>query len=230
MNEETAETKDDSCILFPNVPHKVLSYVKLNANKNDVASILSAIEKYSCECEKTIAIGPEKRAILERLVKECDPKTVVEFGTFFGYSALALANCLAPESVVFTIEVCSEFAKVSQELIEFAGMQRRIRILSGDSQDIIGKFAHGDYDVSIFDFVLLDHWKLAYKRDLIKLEEMKLIRKGSVIVADNVVFPGCPGYLEYVRNNSKYESSIFPAKDAYSGFDDAMEKSVYLGK
>jgi len=227
MTEDETKIGDGSNVMFKDVPQKVLAYVKSNAIRNDASSVLSAIESYASEREKTIAIGSEKRTIVENLLKEHNPTNVLELGTFFGYSALTMARFLTkPNSMVFTVEVFPAFAKTAQELIEFAGMQRRIQVFTGDSLDILNRFAVNH--TNVFDFVLLDHDKSAYKRDLIKLEELKLIRKGSVILADNVIYPGCPGYLEYVRNDPKYECINFPAKDAYTDIGDAMEKSVFI--
>ena len=42
-----------------------------------------------------------------------------------------------------------------------------------------------------FDFVFLDHEKEDYLPTLLKLTELKLIRKDSVIIADNAIYPGC---------------------------------------
>lgn len=48
--------------------------------------------------------------------------------------------------------------------------------------------------------MFLDHYKPAYKTDLKLCEELKLVTPGSVMAADNVIKPGNPPYLEYVRS------------------------------
>ena len=50
----------------------------------------------------------------------------------------------------------------------------------------------------MFDFVFLDHDKDTYIIDLKLLESRGWLTPSCTIVADNVVFPGAPGYLEYV--------------------------------
>lgn len=47
-----------------------------------------------------------------------------------------------------------------------------------------------------------------YLRDFKLLEELGLITSGTMIVADNVIIPGAPGYLEYVRNNPNYKTTL----------------------
>jgi hypothetical protein len=48
--------------------------------------------------------------------------------------------------------------------------------------------------------MFLDHYKPAYTTDLKLCEELKLVTPGSVLAADNVIKPGNPPYLEYVRS------------------------------
>lgn len=49
--------------------------------------------------------------------------------------------------------------------------------------------------------MFLDHYKPAYTTDLKLCEELKLVTPGSVLAADNVIKPGNPPYLEYVRSS-----------------------------
>lgn len=44
-----------------------------------------------------------------------------------------------------------------------------------------------------FDFVFLDHCKDCYLPDLQALEGLGLIRRGTTVMADNVMYPGAPG-------------------------------------
>ncbi|CAF5100208.1 unnamed protein product [Rotaria sp. Silwood1] len=47
------------------------------------------------------------------------------------------------------------------------------------------------------------------------LEDVGLIKSGTMIVADNVIRPGTPDYLEYVRNNPNYTSTFYEGKIEY---------------
>jgi len=86
------------------------------------------------------------------------------------------------------------------------------------------------YNISTVDFVFMDHWKHHYKNDLLRLEKEDLLDQGSVIAADNVIFPGAPDYLEYVRNSPLYKSVFHPGKVEYTSIDDGIEESVYQQK
>lgn len=104
-----------------------------------------------------------------------------------------------------------------------------------------------------FDLVFLDHWKDRYLPDTKLMEagflahflkppssashtdfsfvfqECGLLRKGSVLLADNVICPGSPDYLDYVRNSPKYRSQYFKSHLEYTKVEDGLEKSVFLG-
>lgn len=56
---------------------------------------------------------------------------------------------------------------------------------------------------NIFEFVFIDHNKDSYLSDFLLLKENGLIGKGTVIVADNMKFPGSPKYRRYLRKHSE---------------------------
>ena len=60
-------------------------------------------------------------------------------------------------------------------------------------------------------------------------QECGLLRKGTVLLADNVIFPGAPDVLEYVRGSSRFECSHFSSYLEYSKVVDGLEKAVYRG-
>ena len=53
------------------------------------------------------------------------------------------------------------------------------------------------------DFLLIDHDKDAYLTDLKRLEREGLVRAGSIVVADNVLFARIDDYREYVQSLAK---------------------------
>ncbi len=67
------------------------------------------------------------------------------------------------------------------------------------SSDYSIKRLHDAGELKHIDLMFLDHYKPAYRPDLKLCEELKLVTPGSVLAADNVITPGNPPYLEYVR-------------------------------
>ncbi|XP_041727111.1 transmembrane O-methyltransferase homolog [Coregonus clupeaformis] len=57
-----------------------------------------------------------------------------------------------------------------------------------------------------------------------------LLGKGSVELADNILFPGAPNFLRHVRKSGLYEWKLHRATLEYSkGIRDGMAELVYLG-
>jgi hypothetical protein len=82
---------------------------------------------------------------------------------------------------------------------------------------------------STIDFLFIDHDKDAYLSDLIKLESRGMIRVGTRVVADNVIFANIDDYLSYVRN--KMDMGIVMTRtipchvEYYGGEDDDASSS-----
>lgn len=62
-------------------------------------------------------------------------------------------------------------------------------------------------------------------KDLHFLEERNLIKTGAIIVADNVIYPGAPEYLAYMRESAlakKFKSTLYHTYDAYTDIPDGV--------
>lgn len=93
-------------------------------------------------------------------------------------------------------------------LVELAGLSDIVKVVVGSSADSI-KRLHGSGDLQHIDLMFLDHYKPAYTTDLKLCEHLGLVSAGTVLAADNVIKPGNPPYLDYVR------SSVQQKKRAY---------------
>jgi len=220
MSESKVNSDSDYDVMY-----KIYNHVKQHATKGHVDSVIETVDALCEESIRAMHIGKQKGDILDSLIREYQPNTVLELGAFFGYTALRIARQLKPGAMLHSVELDPEMFKVTTDMIRFAAMEDRIKVINGKSSDVLVRFHNNEFPVSSFDFVLLDHHKPLYKSDVILLEKLKLIKKGSVILADNIVRPGVPDYAEYVRNNPNYESTTFPIKR--KNYDE-MEKSVYI--
>lgn len=79
-----------------------------------------------------------------------------------------------------------------------------------------------------FDFVLLDHHKDCYLLDAQLLSRTGALANGAVLFADNVIFPGAPEYLKWVRSNdSPFGKSTFvPAEVEFTSKNGKWEVST----
>ena len=66
-----------------------------------------------------------------------------------------------------------------------------------------------EWTLTSVDMLLLDHWEKLYVDDLKVVEELDLLKEGSVIVADIVVCPGALEHLEYVRSGKASEALLY---------------------
>ena len=134
----------------------------------------------------------------------------------------------------------------------------QVCVLEGCSADLIPRMADM-FGIQTFDFVFFDHWKDRYLPDIRLLEVITsdlwslnplyaltsnlltfntngpllqdccLLARGSVVLADNVVCPGAPDYLNYIRSNLNYSSRFYQAHLEYTRVLDGLERSQYLG-
>ncbi len=126
--------------------------------------------------------GPLQGRLLALFSKLLGPKHVLEVGTFTGYATLCLAEGLAPDGVIDTIEGNPEITYLAEKYFKRAGFDDRIRQHQGNALEILPTLT------SMYDLVFLDANKREYQAyfDLI----IDRIRPGGVLVADNVLWSG----------------------------------------
>lgn len=209
-------------------PQRILRAVQKNATRGDSCSVVKAIDDYCNHKEWAMNVGDEKGCIVDSVVSELKPTTVLELGTYCGYSAVRMASLLPPHAKLITLEFNPEYAVIARQVIDWAGLQDTIQLVEGASSEWIPQMKE-KFGVKTFDLIFLDHWKDRYLPDTKLLEKCGLLREGTVLLADNVICPGTPDYLEYVRNSPQYKSKFFRSHLEYTQEEDGLEKSVFVG-
>ncbi|KAM6339497.1 catechol O-methyltransferase isoform 1-T1 [Alca torda] len=225
---EIIREKITNFIMNQSKEQRILNFVLQNAVRGDSCSVLDTIDKYCSQKEWAMNVGDEKGLILDKTVEEVQPSVALELGTYCGYSAVRIARLLKAGASLLTVEFNPEFAAIAKQIIEFAGVQDKVKLLEGPSEEIIPQLKK-KYEVDTLDFVFLDHWKDRYTPDTILIQECNLLRKGSVLLADNIIVPGAPEFLNYIRNNPRFQCTNYPSHLEYMKVKDAMEKAVFLG-
>ncbi|CAF1217138.1 unnamed protein product [Rotaria sordida] len=201
-------------------------YVLQNARQGDIQNIIDTIDRYGWTKHWLMNIGDRKGEILDQAIQIRKPKTILELGTFLGYSALRIISQLPDDILLITIEADSQSAEIARTILEYAGVINRVKIINDYTENVIPNLSK-NFNIDSFDFIFIDHWKDAYLRDFKMLENIGLIKSKTMIVADNVIRPGVPDYLEYVRNNPNYTSTFYPGKIEYrEDLDDGIEISI----
>ena len=110
------------------------------------------------------------------------PKTILEIGTYTGYSAICLAEGLQENGSLHTIDINEELKSMCERYFEKAGINKQVKLYTGNAMDIIPTI-----DVE-FDLVFIDADKENYSNyfDLV-IERMPV---GGYIIADNVLWSG----------------------------------------
>lgn len=207
---------------------RILRYVQQHAKFGDPQSVLEAIDTYCSQKEWAMNVGNAKGQIMDEVIHEYSPSLVLELGAYCGYSAVRMARLLPPGARLLTMEKNPDYAAITQQMLNFAGVQEKVTILIGASQDLIPQLKK-KHEVDTLDLVFLDHWKDRYLPDTILLEECGLLRKGTVLLADNVIVPGTPDFLAYVRGSSSFECAHYSSYLEYTKVADGLEKAVYKG-
>lgn len=128
-------------------------------------------------------ISPNQGKLLNILAQACSSKNILEIGTLVGYSTIWLARALPEGGKLVTIESEKTNYEIALENIRKANLDETITILHGKALDILPEIEKTQADP--FDFIFIDADKPSYV-DYLKWA-IKLSRKGSLIVLDNVI-------------------------------------------
>ena len=146
-------------------------------------------------------VGQDKGKIVTDLIQETKPRIMVELGGYCGYSTILFGAAVRENGgeKYYSLERSPKFAKNIKKLVEFAGLNDFVEVLVGSSDEGL-KTLHSR-GLKTIDMMFLDHYKPAYTTDLKLCENLELVKKGTVLAADNVIYPGNIPYLEYVRSS-----------------------------
>lgn len=138
---------------------------------------------------------------LVELVKIKNPKTILEFGTAVGVSAILMLN--ASNATIDTIEIDQERAHQAEKNFQSLNLANRANVLVGDAIVLCEQLQHQNKK---YDFVFLDSAKGQYVKLLPHI--LNLLNPGGVLVADNVLFRGyvygnCPKRFKTISKRLK---------------------------
>lgn len=126
--------------------------------------------------------GHVQGRFLSFISKMIQPRYILEIGTFTGYSALCMAEGMAADGHLHTIELRQEDADTALKNFKTAQKNNCITLHVGNARDIIPTLPHP------WDLVFIDADKVSY----IEYYELvlKQLSKKGFIIADNVLFHG----------------------------------------
>jgi predicted O-methyltransferase YrrM len=133
-----------------------------------------------------VSVTPAYGKLLHLIARAQGAKRILEIGTLAGYSTIWLARAVPSDGHVITLEFNPKHADIARANLARAGLADRVDIRVGPAIDSLSQLA-GEYGQR-FDFVFID----ADRPNVGAYFDwaVKLARRGSVIVADNVVRKG----------------------------------------
>jgi caffeoyl-CoA O-methyltransferase len=126
--------------------------------------------------------GHVEGRLLETLVFASGAKRVLEFGTFTGYSALAMASALPADGKVVTLEVSEEHAEMARRNFHASPHGDKIDLRVGPALDAVAELD------GPFDLVFIDADKTSYH--LYYEAALERLGERGVIVVDNTLWSG----------------------------------------
>lgn len=178
-------------------------YVEAHARRGDIDDVIRVIDEFCYRQSFMINVGDEKGELLDAAVRNASARRALELGTYCGYSALRVARSMPEDGRLVSIEFNPANAAIARRIWNHAGVDDRLTVLVGmlgDGGATIDRLEseHG-FSAGSVDFVFIDHAKDAYLSDLEQIVHRGWLHPGSVVVADNIKFPGAPDYRAHMR-------------------------------
>ena len=167
-----------------------------------------------------MASGHLQGRLLKMLVEMIRPMTVLEVGTFSGYSALSMAEGLPEGGHLYTFEINDEMEDFTRPWIEGSAVADKITFIIGDALVEAPRLG------ILFDMAFIDGDKRTYRETYEMV--MRLLKPGGFILADNTLWDGHvvdPAYghdhqtqgitdfNDYIAADSRVEQVILPLRD-----------------
>lgn len=202
------------------ISNELDNYVVQHSEKEP--ELLKALtrETYQKVLQPRMLSGHYQGRVLSLLSKLIRPKTILELGTFTGYSALCLAEGLQKNGVLHTIDHNEELATLQRRYFDLSPFGSQIHQHSGKAIDIIPKMDLG------FDLVFMDADKENYINYFYQIIDK--LNPGGVILSDNVLWSGkvieplvasdistntVMEYNRLLKDDKRLETVLLPIRD-----------------
>ena len=168
--------------------------------------------------------GHVQGRVLSMISHMLRPKRILELGTFTGYSALCLAEGLAEDGKLVTIEHNDELEETIRRNLSRSPLGEKVELVIGDAKEILSTF--NNQHSTLFELVFIDADKREYCAYLEAV--YPLVPIGGFILADNTLWDGHiidPAYdkdkqtiglrafNDKIKEDDRFEQVILPLRD-----------------
>ena len=167
-----------------------------------------------------MASGHLQGRLLKMLVQMIRPQTILEVGTFSGYSAISMAEGLPEGGRLYTFEINDEMEDFTRPWIEGSEVADKIEFIIGDALTEAPKLGIA------FDLAFIDGDKRTY-RECYEMV-LSILKPGGFILADNTLWDGhvvdqaydkdqqtrgIETFNDYLAQDDRVEQVILPLRD-----------------
>lgn len=150
-------------------------------NKPQIEEEIQALRQNAFKEEIPVS-DDETLCFLQTTLSALNPKNILELGTAVGVSGAAMLKTCSLAHLT-TVERDENFYKAAVENFKKLNLSDRVTAVLGDAGEEIEKLPENG-----FDFIFLDCAKVQYVKYLPRLK--KLLKKGGVLVADDILLFG----------------------------------------
>lgn len=204
------------------ISEKLAEYLSQNSDKEP--EILSKLNKETHQkiLQPRMLSGHIQGRFLSLISKIKSPLHILEIGTYTGYGTLCLAEGLATNGKIFTIDRNEELINIQNKYFEESGNRDKIVQLTGNAVDILMDLNEN------FDLIFID----ADKENYIKYFEIvsKKLNPNGIIISDNVLWSGkvveesdndeetdtLKKFNKLLSKDERFETIILPLRDGLS--------------
>ena len=169
-------------------------FQSLNASTNNL--VIEEMTQYAA-INKVPIIKDEGLVYLLQLVRLTKAKRILEIGTAIGYSAIQMA-LISNDILIDTIERDINSYNIALDNIKKVKLENQIHVILKDGLEVNKQDLMNDNDYS-YDLIFIDAAKAQYRNFFVKFAPF--LRKGGIIVCDNLLFHGLVGLDEESKEN-----------------------------
>ena len=202
------------------ISQELEDYIEQHSKKEP--ELLAALDKetYQKVLLPRMLSGHFQGRVLSMLSKLVNPVTILEIGTYTGYSALCLCEGMQEKGILHTIDIKEELVDFQRKYFNKSPWGKQIVQHLGQAIDIIPTL-----DLK-FDLVFID----ADKENYLNYFELIIpkMNKGGIILSDNVLWSGkvleplqsndlstkiIMEYNQLLKTDPRVESILLPIRD-----------------
>jgi len=202
------------------LPEEIENFILKNTEKEPAVLTELNHETWEKILIPRMLSGHLQGRVLSMLSHMIQPRTILEIGTYTGYSAICLAEGLQKDGKIHTIDINEELESMVNKYIEKSNLKDTIINHIGNAIEIIPTLD------TTFDLVFIDADKTNYSNyyDIV----FDKVKPGGYIIADNVLWSGkvangdknldadtqaLIAYSEKIHNDKRVQNVLFPIRD-----------------